>query len=73
MDDLDQFANRASAVYMNEPGYQGTRVHSYSPPILEHSFDSYINAENFASRLQLQGSKSRFRISGATVLEHRPP
>jgi hypothetical protein len=73
MEDLDQLANRASVAYMNEPGHQETRVHSYSPPILEHSFDSHLNAESFASKLQLQGSKSRFQVSGAAVLEHRPP
>jgi hypothetical protein len=73
MDELDQLANRASTAYADRPGYRGTTVNSYRPPILEHGFDSNIDAENFVSQLRLQGSKSRFEILNdlTTVLEHR--
>jgi hypothetical protein len=71
-EDLYALAARVATTYAKTPGYLGSTVRSTDPPILAHAFSTVIDAERFCDALVLAGSKSKFRIEGATVLEARP-
>lgn len=61
-DDVAKLANDANVMFIRTgvPGYLGTRVHNYDPPILAHQFASYLEAERFQGAQSLIAGRGYF-------------
>ena len=61
-EEVDKLARDANVMFIRTamPGYLGTRVHNYDPPVLAHQFGSYQEAERFQGAQSLIAGRGYF-------------